>query len=296
MKRSGQHRRGAGGSVGIFLLLAFLPSLLAVPAMAQLNQGTPAVLEEIGVDEKLGEAVPLDTRFTDSFGREVTIRELMEEGKPVLLNLLYYDCPMLCNLVVEAVYTGVEDLKWTPGDEYTIISVSIDPEEGTELAAQSRDRYLQALDRAGAENGWHFLTGEQQQIRRLAESVGFRYKKEERTGEYLHPAAIMFLSPEGVVTRYLYGIQFAEFDLRNALYESADGKIGSAVDQAILYCFTYDPDSESYVPVAINIMKLGGLATVIILGIFLGLFWFGKKGADHHQNLKNLTIRNEQTE
>jgi len=288
-------RRALGG-LTLALLAGWMLSLGSDQAMAQLNRGPAAILDEIGVDEKLGDVIPLDTRFTDSFGRNVTIGELMEEGKPVLLNPLYYDCPMLCNLVVEAVYKGVEDLRWSPGRDYTIISFSIDPEEDHEMAARSRDRYLAALGRPGAENGWHFLTGEEDQIRRLADAVGFKYTKDERTGEYLHSASIVFLSPDGTVTRYLHGIQFTEFNLRNALYEAADGRIGSAMDQAILYCFTYDPASESYVPVALNIMKLGGLATLIILGIFLGLFWFGKKGVDHHQTLKNLTIRNEQTE
>lgn len=267
------------------------------PAEAQLNRGQPAILDEIGVDEKLGERIPTDLEFTDADGRRVTIGELMADGRPVLLNPLYYECPMLCNLVVEAVYKGVEQLRWSPGEEYTIISFSIDPREDYRLAAESRERYLAALDRPGADRGWHFLTGEEEQIRALADAVGFKYTQEERTGEYLHSASIIFLSPDGVVTRYLHGLEYSEFSLRNALYEAAEGQIGSRIEQAILYCFTYDPASASYVPVAMNIMKLGGLATVIILGIFLGLFWFGKKkGADHSFNPKNLTLSNEQTE
>lgn len=260
--------------------------LVAGQAEAQLNQGKPAVLEEVGIDEKLGDKVPLDASFTDSKGKTVTIGELMEPGKPVLLNPLYYECPMLCNIIVEGVFEVVEELKWTPGADYTIISFSIDPDEDDSLAATSKERYLTDLNRPGASDGWHFLTGSEDQIQKLTEAVGFRYKKEERTGEYIHPASIMFISPEGVISRYLYGAEFSEFDLRNALYETADGNIGSSVDRAVLYCFTYDPASQSYVPVAINIMKLGGLATVIFLGIFLGLFWNKERRSSQSQKLE----------
>lgn len=246
-------------------------------ANAQLNQNRPAILDDIGVDEKLGDTIPMDLRFANSEGDSVSIADLIESGKPVLLNPLYYECPVLCSLVLDAVFKVVDDLSWTPGSDYTIISFSIDPDEGPDLSSSSKKRYLDALDRPGAEEGWHFLTGNEKDIKKLTEAVGFAYKYDERTGEYLHPASIIMLSPDGVVTRYLYGATFKEFDLRNALYEAADGKIGSTVDKAILYCFTYDPDSQGYVPVAINIMKLGGLATAIFLGIFLFVFW--KRGS-----------------
>lgn len=242
-------------------------------AIAQLNQSRPAILEEIGVDEKLGETIPMDLEFVNSDGQIVRLGEFIEEGKPVLLNPLYYECPILCGLVLDAVFNVVSDLVWTPGHDYTIISFSIDSEETPEMAAKSKDQYLTRLGRSGAEQGWHFLTGEEESIKKLTDSIGFRYKYDERTGEYIHLASIMMISPNGTITRYLYGAAFREFDLRNALFEAADGRIGSAMDRVIMYCFTYDPSSQSYVPVAMNIMKLGGLATLIFLGIFLGVFW-----------------------
>lgn len=253
-------------------------------ANAQLNQNRPAILDDIGVNENLGDTIPMDLQFANSEGDSVSIADLIESGKPVLLNPLYYECPVLCSLVLDAVFKVVDELSWTPGEEYTIISFSIDPEEGPELSASSKKQYLDALDRPGTEDGWHFLTGNEKDIKKLTEAVGFTYKYDERTGEYLHPASIILLSPDGVVTRYLYGATFREFDLRNALYESADGKIGSTVDKAILYCFTYDPDSQGYVPVAINIMKLGGLATAIFLGIFLFVFW--KRGSSQSPKIE----------
>lgn len=242
-------------------------------ATAQLNQGRPSILEEIGVDEKLGESIPMDLEFVNSDGQLVRLADLIEEGKPVLLNPLYYECPMLCGLVLDAVYKVVNELAWSPGSDYTIISFSIDPEETPEMAANSKDKYLTQLGRFGSEKGWHFLTGDEDSIKKLTDSIGFRYKYDEQSGEYIHLASIMMISPTGTITRYLYGATFREFDLRNALNEAADGKIGSAMDRVLMYCFTYDPSSQSYVPVAMNIMKLGGLATVIFLGIFLGVFW-----------------------
>ena len=248
-------------------------------ANAQLNQNRPAILDDIGVDEKLGDQIPLDLKFANSNGDSVSIGELIESGKPVLLNPLYYECPILCSLVLDGVFSTINELVWTPGKDYTIISFSIDPEEGPELAAEYKERYINALNRPGSEEGWHFLTGSEENIKALTNSIGFKYKYEETTGEFIHLASVMMLSPEGIISRYLYGANFREFDFRNGLYEAADGKIGSMTDRILLYCFTYDPSSQSYVPVAMNIMKLGGLATVIILGIFLGVFWRRERGS-----------------
>lgn len=248
-------------------------------AYAQVNQGSPAILEEIGVDEKLGDQIPMDLTFYTSDGETVLLSDLMQEEKPVLLNPLYYECPVLCGLVLDAVYNVVNELSWSPGNQYTIISFSIDPKETPEIAARSKENYLSSLDRDGAENGWHFLTGPEESIQKLTEAIGFRYKYDEQTGEYLHLASIMMISPDGTITRYLYGATFKEFDLRNALFEAAEGTIGSTLDRVLFYCFTYDPASQSYVPVALNIMKLGGLATVIFLGIFLSVFWRREQGS-----------------
>jgi protein SCO1/2 len=257
--------------LAIFLLISVI--LFTFDAAAQLNRGGPAVLKEIGVDEKLGDSIPLDLVFTNSYGDDITLSELFESDKPVLLNPLYYDCPVLCSVVLDGVFGAVKQLAWSPGNDYTIISFSIDPEEGPELASSSKEFYLNQFNRESAADGWHFLTGSQESIEQLTEAIGFRYKYEEETGEYIHMASIMMLSPDGKITRYLYGANFREFDIRNALFEAADGTIGNSLDKVLMYCFTYDPSSQSYVPVAMNIMKLGGLATLIILGIFLSVFW-----------------------
>lgn len=260
----------------IFTLSVFL---IADLAYGQLNREKPAILDDVGVEEKLGDYIPLDLTFATSDGDSVTIAELMKDGKPVLLNPLYYECPTLCGLVLDAVFNVVHDLAWSPGNEYTIISYSIDPEENSGHAASKKAEIMEDLERRGADEGWHFLTGSEESIKTLSESVGFKYKYDERSGEYIHLASIMLLSPEGKITRYLFGLSMREFDLRNALSEAAGGRIGSAMERAIMYCFTYDPSSQSYVPVAMNIMKLGGLATMLILGIFLTILWRRNSGS-----------------
>lgn len=258
------------------ITLLFAVFLTSRAAQAQLNREQPDALQNIGVDEHLGEYIPLDARFATSNGDSVTIGDLLEEGKPVLLNPLYYECPMLCGLVLDGTINVIEDLKWKPGKDFIVISLSIDPEEDVSVAAKAKDNYLSGFD-ATTNEGWHFLTGQKDQIDAVIEAAGFRYNKIEGTGEYAHSAAIVLLSPDAKITRYLYGIKYDDFNVRNALYESADGKIGSTLEKVVMYCYQYDPDSGSYVPVAFNIMKLGGLATLIFLGIFLGSLWLREK-------------------
>ncbi len=272
--------------LAVFALSMFLQPFLAE---AQLNRQKPQDLQEVGVEEQLGDRIPLDLTFATSEGDSTTLRALMDSDKPVLLNPVYYECPMLCSMVIDAVYAGVNDLKWTPGKEYNIITFSIDPEEDHRLAASTKDSMITKFGREGAGDGWYFLTGKEDAIKTLTEAIGFKYKKIDQTGQYAHSASIMFLSPDGILTRYLYGIKFDEFSLRNALYEAADGEIGSTADQVLLYCYQYDPDSQSYTPVAWRIMQLGGFATVLVLGIFLGFMWLRDKNS---QNDKNINITN----
>lgn len=264
-------------------LIVFVISLLLQPSstFAQLNKQKPKNLQDVGIEEHLGDTIPQDLVFATSNGDSVTIGELMEDGKPVLLNPVYYECPMLCSMVIDAVFAGVKDLKWTPGNEYNIITFSIDPEEDHKLAAATKDSLITKLDRANAADGWHFLTGNESSIKTLTKAIGYKYKKVDRTGQFAHTASIMFLSPEAKLTRYLYGIKFDEFNMRNALYEAADGEIGSAVDQVLLYCYQYDPDSKSYVPVAWRIMRVGGFATALVLGIFLSIMWLKERKSNN---------------
>jgi protein SCO1/2 len=274
--------------VGILLLFTGL-FLHPVSTSAQLNRQKPENLQDVGISERLGEKIPLDLTFATSSGDSVKLADLIQNGKPVLLNPVYYNCPMLCTMVIDAVLEGVKDVEWSPGKEYTIITYSIDPTEDHKLAATTKDSIISRLGRKDAGKGWYFLTGKEEAIQTLSEAVGFKFQKLDHTNEFAHSASIMFISPDGVITRYLYGINFTESNIRNALYEAADGNIGSTVDRLILYCYQYDPDSQSYVPVAWRIMKLGGVVTLVFLGIFLGLFWYKEKNS---KNDKKTDIAN----
>ncbi len=270
----------------IALYALVLPAVFQLPSwsFAQDNAGTSQALQNVGIDEKLGEFIPLNTKFATSNGDSIRLGDLLEKGKPVILNPLYFECPMLCGLVIDGMIDVVDDLAWQPGKDYLIISFSIDPSENHETARKYRTEYINKLTRTNAEQGWHFLTGKKPEIDKVVDAIGFKYKEVQGTGEYAHSAGIIMLSPEGKITRYLYGIKYNEFDTRNALFESADGKIGSTVEKLLMYCYQYDPDSNSYVPFAMNIMKVGGLATLIILGIFLSLFWVRERRKKQTQN------------
>lgn len=281
----------------------FVLSLLlgaAFEADAQLNRENPSILQGVGVDERIGGAIDGDLLFLDHEGRQIRLQEILDQGKPVLLNPLYYDCPVLCNLVVDGVAESVARMDWLAGEDYLIVSFTVDSLEGPSDAALTRERIAAGLQRPDAMQGWYFLSDPgvaAGSAARLAHSIGFHYKPEPRTGEIIHPAAIAFIRPErgepgaaGHVIRYLYGFSFEPFELKNALYETAMGNIGNPVEQILLYCYTYDPDSRSYVPLAWKIMKLGGLATALILGIFLTVLWLRetarKRASLLHSNTK----------
>ena len=274
------------GLVTITLSLFLLP----YTSYAQLNQQKPRQLEDVGVEERRGDQIPLNLTFANAEGDSIKLKELFTDGKPVLLNPVYYECPQLCSMIKEAIFKGVKELKWTPGQQYNIVTFSFDHREETSLAAKNKDRFLNKLDRQGAEDGWHFLTGSKDNIRKLTEAIGFNTQRLEN-GQYAHGAAIIFLSPDGKITRYLYGLKYDEFNLRNALYDAADGNVGSAAEQVLLYCYQYDADSNSYVPVAWRFMQVGGFATMLILGIFLGFMWLKHRYSNNEKQIKETNGR-----
>lgn len=240
---------------------------------AQRSGQTPAALEDVGLEEHLGESVPLDLTFRDESGSKVQLAEYFDGTRPVVLTMTYHNCPMLCNLILDGFTRTLQDFAWTPGDEFEVVSVSFAADETPELAAQQKRRYIRDLGDERAADGWHFLTGDEESIQALAASIGFQFRWMEDRQEYAHPAVLTFLSGEGMISRYLYGLDFPQRHFRNALVEASEGKVGTALDQVILYCFQYDPTANSYVLHAVNLMKLGGLLTVIVLGSFLFIFW-----------------------
>lgn len=255
------------------LIAACAMWLLAGPASAQLADQVPPELEEVGVEEHLDAKLPLDLKFRDETGAVVRLGDYFDGTKPVILTLNYYKCPMLCGLQLNGLLAGLTDLAWTPGQEFEIVTVSINPLETPALAAEKKQNYMKRFGRPSAAAGWHFLTGQEPDIRQLASTVGFGYTYDRSTGEYAHAAVATVATPDGRIARYLYGIEYPASRLRLALLEASEGTIGNAVDQLILYCFHYDPSSRQYSPVAMNIMRLGAGATAIILGLSLGGFY-----------------------
>ncbi|MEW5702325.1 MAG: SCO family protein [Candidatus Zixiibacteriota bacterium] len=230
-------------------------------------------LQRIDVVEHLGDTIPLDLVFTDDRGDPVTLRRYFTADRPVILTLAYSNCPMLCSIVLDGLTNGVQALSWRPGGEFQMITVSIDPLETVEQAAARKKRYMSYLPRASNPDGWAFLVGAAGQSRALADAVGFKYFWDEKSRQYAHPAVVMILTGDGVVSRYLYGIEYKERDLRLGLLEASEGKIGSTIDRIILYCFHYDPAAKGYVLFAGNVMRLGGLLTMVALVAFLVALW-----------------------
>lgn len=233
----------------------------------------PQELRDVGVEEHLDAKLPMGATFRDERGEEVELGSFFERDRPVLLTLNYYRCPMLCGLQLNGLVAGLEELAWTPGQEFEMVTISIDPLETPALAAEKKRNYIERYGRPSAAAGWHFLTGRDDQIRRVAETLGFSYARDSATGEYAHAAVVFVATPDGRVARYLYGVEYPPKSLRLALLEAADGKIGSPLDQLLLYCHRYDPDRRRYAPVAMNIMRVGGGVTVLALGGALGMLW-----------------------
>jgi len=241
-------------------------ALLAGSLQAQ--QGLPPALREVGFDQHLGEQVPLDIELRDETGRTVELREYFGK-KPVVLTLVYYECPMLCTLTLNGLAGALRTLSFDAGKEFEIVTVSFEPKETPALAASKKAAYLERYKRPGAERGWHFLTGDAAQIARLTKAVGFRYAWDEQTRQYAHPGGIVVLTPEGRLARYLFGVEFAPRDLRFALIEASQGKIGTPVDSIVLYCYQYDPSTGRYSAALMRMIRVAAALTVLGLGAFV---------------------------
>lgn len=235
-------------------------------------QQLPPELENVDVTEHLGDEVSMQLQFVDHNGNDVALGDYFDDELPVIITLNYYTCPMLCSLQLNGLIAGLQELGWEPGENYRIVTVSIDPEEDYTLAAAKRRTYLEELG-MGQDVDWNFLTTDEDTIEALSTTLGFGYRYVREIDEYAHPAVLFMMSPEGVITRYLYGIQYPPFDLRMAILEAGRGQVGTTVDRVILSCFQYDPERNSYTVFAFGVVRIGGILTVLILGIFLGFLW-----------------------
>ena len=244
----------------------------ATDAVAQLNLGVPEELKGVDIVEHLNEPLPLDTRFTDDAGNQVVLRDYFKGERPVLLQLGYNKCPMLCNLVLNGAFDGLKGVDWMPGKEFEVLSVSIDPTETAALAKAKKESYLAEFDRPGAGQGVHFLTGSELMSKSVADAVGFQFRRQEN-GDYAHAAVLVLVTPEGRISRYMYGTKFEPADLRMGLLEASEGRIGTTLDRFILWCHIYDADARGYVLQARRVMSVGGAITVLVLAGGLGIFW-----------------------
>ncbi|MBA3805311.1 MAG: SCO family protein [Acidobacteria bacterium] len=223
--------------------------------------GLPPALVQVGIDQKLGAQLPLDATFRDEAGRTVQLREYFTGTRPVILALVFYECPMLCNQILNGLTSTMKSMALGVGKDYEVVTVSFDAREGPELARKKKETYLQRLNRAGAETGWHFLTGDEANIKLLTEAVGFRYTYDAQTNQFAHASGIMILTPGGTTSHYFYGVEYAPRDVRLGLVEASAGKIGSPVDQILLYCYHYDPVTGKFSWV-INLYRWAGALTV----------------------------------
>lgn len=266
-------------------LLMFGLVLMALPVFAQTTAHgsnstneplTPAGqfplgLEEVGFDQNLGEQIDLDLEFTDSTGKKVRIGDYFGD-KPVILSFVYYECPMLCTMELNGLIKALRVItRFQPGEDFEVVTVSFDPGETSEMAAEKKKGYLDTYRREGAEDAWHFLVGEESQIRTLADAVGFRYSYDEETDLYRHASGIVTLTPDGRTSRYQFGVEYSGRDLQFALIDASENSIGSLADAAMLYCFHYDPSTGKYGFIVLRAVRIGGALTVLLLGAFIGI-------------------------
>jgi protein SCO1/2 len=235
------------------------------PDIGEPSAGLPPALQKVSLEQRLNEQVPLDLVFRDETGREVKLAEYFQKGRPVILSLVFYECPMLCNQVLNGLVSSIKTLSFNAGQEFEVLTVSFDAREGPELARAKKESYMVRYQRPGTENGWHFLTGSQSSIDALTKAVGFNYFYDEQTKQFAHASGIIVLTPEGKIARYFYGIDYAPRDLRFGLIEASANKIGSPVDKLLLYCYHYDPSTGKYGAAVMNIMRIGGILTLVAI-------------------------------
>jgi protein SCO1 len=259
------------------VLLASIVAVFVIPAAHVLAQGLnvlPKDVEGVTITQNLDAQIPLDLELTDSNGKQITLGQLFNGKLPTILTMNYSDCPMLCSLQLNGLIDAIKPMSWNLGEQYQIITVSIDPLEPPERAQLTKQKYLEEYGRMGSASGWHFLTTQKEdRIKKLADCIGFGYKYVPEKRQFMHPALLTICTPEGRVSRYFSGIKYNPRDLRLSLYEAGEGKVGSVTDQVLLLCFHYDPDSGSYSWAAMRIVQFGAALTMIIIVGMLAVLW-----------------------
>jgi protein SCO1 len=276
LKGNHELRRRYHNPISVSLVVA----LLSVCALAQINSGVmsppantrPPRLQNVGIEQHLNAQVPPDLAFRDETGKTVKLSDYFGR-KPLILNLVYYNCTMLCGEALAGLSSAMRLIKFDLGNEFDVITVSFDPRETPEMAAAKKIEYVKRYGRPDAASGWHFLTGQSDSINALTKAVGFQYQYDEKSNQFAHATAIMVLTPQGRISRYFYGIDFPPKDLRMGLVEASQNKIGNAVDAVLLYCYHYNPETGKYGAMVGNILRLAGGATILLIGGLLLILW-----------------------
>ena len=235
---------------------------------ANLKPALPGALKGVGIDQKLDSQIPLNLTFKDEAGRDVPLSTYFASKKPVVLALVYYRCPMLCSEILNGLAGALRIVTLNPGRDFEVVAVSFDPKDTPEIAAAKKQSYLRRYGRANAANGWHFLTGDETNIKALTDAVGFHYTYDPATDQYAHASAVMIATPQGRLSKYFYGVEYSARDLRLGLVEASDNKIGTPVDQILLFCFHYDPTTGKYGAVAMSSIRIAGAVFLAICGAF----------------------------
>lgn len=243
------------------------------------SNGLPNALKEVGIEQKLGEQVPLDAEFKNEDGRTVRLGEYFGKGRPVILALVYYECPMLCNEVLNGLTGSLKGISFDAGKEFDVVAISFDARENDkpELAKNKKESYLKRYGRENAGGGFHFLTGTQDQIDKITNAVGFKYHWDEKSEQFAHAGGIMIATPDGKLARYFYGIDYSPKDLKFGIMEAGEGKIGNPAEQLFLYCYHYDPATGSYGLAILRVMRIAAVFTILAIGGMLFVFWRYKK-------------------
>ena len=251
----------------IFLVCLLLGFSATTHAQPGIDEPVLRSVENVDIVEHLNQQLPLDLKFQNEIGQFVPLKDFFQDSRPVILNLAYFSCPMLCNLVVEGMIDAIGQIGWTMGEEFRVLTISIDPRDRPAQARARQALMVEEMGRKDALEGWSFLTGREENIRAVADTVGFGYEWNDYRQEYAHGAALMVLTPDGRISRYLYGVQFDPKVLRLSMVEASDGKVGSTLDKIFLLCYHYDPSIAAYGPMAARIMRAGGVATLLLLGL-----------------------------
>jgi protein SCO1/2 len=266
--KGGTRLHNLGMAPGRVLFLAMAMVVIIAAAASAHDKTRPAALRDVEFEQKLNRQVPLDLYFRDEDGNPVQLGRYFNQ-KPVILNFVYYKCQHLCPLLLDGIVRSLRGMSFVSGNQFAVLTVSIDPHDNPALAAAKKLDIMDRYARPGAASGWHFLTGDETAIRSLTQAVGFRYTYDRGTGEFAHAAGMVLLTPEGKTSRYFYGIDFSPRDLRLAIIEAAANKIGSPIDQLLLFCYHYDPTIGKYSLLVNRIVQIAGIATVLALGAFI---------------------------